>query len=498
MKFSPTSLTIFISYTTAIPFTFDRIDPNETSIVITGRQYTSIDSKKLANFRSATSLCITNSSISSIPESIGKLKGLNHLHICNSPVKRFPMSLCSLKITKCTLESIKSLPSGLFDFKHLQSLELIDMDLKSLPAKIGNLSSLKKLFLTKNKLSELPFEFCLLQNLEQLDISLNDFNRIPIHLFTLKSLMYLDLSKMDLALPIVVRNDFENLKIEFLKFKSSLEALNLSKETLEYLESAVENVSKGLVNLKTLKCLNASERISKEMSLIQSDLLLKEWKENRELNQSDELQQTEEISQSESAISNSENVDSSEELKDESSSGSAYEINLDESEESCQSNKHLFNLESIQDEENMKLEKSTNVNVNDQLQEIKGVTEICQSDQITQSLKNTSNPKRSLKTKDDSKYEFRDILISDNDNIEMLDSEQTGSTQENDLRRFGKESTSDYTIRSEFIQDISKCSGNQKFKTCNSKRSIPKLIFDWISLIKRVLMRKIRSAFGFN
>ncbi|MBS0288563.1 MAG: leucine-rich repeat domain-containing protein [Proteobacteria bacterium] len=101
--------------------------------------------------------CFKNK-LKSLPESLGNCQGLQRL-ICNhNQLEALPESLGNCKTLQeiyCNANKLKSLPESLGKCP-LQVLNCSDNQLKSLPASIGNCQALQQLFCNHNQLEALP------------------------------------------------------------------------------------------------------------------------------------------------------------------------------------------------------------------------------------------------------------------------------------------------------------------------------------------------------
>jgi len=92
-------------------------------------------------------------------------------------------------------ENLTEIPSGVFEFNHLEVLELFDNFITRIPGEIENLKSLRQLDIRNNKLSSLPEEIGELRRLKFLDVSDNELFDLPWEIQYLHSLETLDLSE---------------------------------------------------------------------------------------------------------------------------------------------------------------------------------------------------------------------------------------------------------------------------------------------------------------
>lgn len=168
------------------------------------------------------SLFLSDSSISTFPQEIFKLKNLQSLSIVGSQIQFVPSDIkllnklwqldlssnSCLNLGSC-LESISQIPNlkelilaksklseipqNIGQLSGLEELFLYWNNIEKLPSQIGDLGSLKTLLLGGNQLIELPTEFSNLGDLELLTLDNNRFRNLPaelIHLTKLKSIYF--------------------------------------------------------------------------------------------------------------------------------------------------------------------------------------------------------------------------------------------------------------------------------------------------------------------
>ena len=112
------------------------------------------------------SLVITNCNLDQIPQWVSDLPKLTMLSLSKTNMKELPSHFSQLSTTLEVLcirnSKLKSLPNSLSNFKMLRVLNVDNNDLKELPSHLGDLVSLEVLTLCNNKLRELPLSLGLL------------------------------------------------------------------------------------------------------------------------------------------------------------------------------------------------------------------------------------------------------------------------------------------------------------------------------------------------
>lgn len=178
-------------------------------------------------------LTITQSSISTVPESIGNLFNLQNLYLPDNNLEYLPESiwnLSALKVFNAADNNLKSLPDsfknlsllthiylhrnkfvkfpeGLYSITNVQYLYMFQNEIENISDSIWKLTSLKHLWLDDNKITTLPASFWNLIKLETLSLNWNRLKEIPetfwkLSLLQVFSIMYNPL----INLPDAIRN----------------------------------------------------------------------------------------------------------------------------------------------------------------------------------------------------------------------------------------------------------------------------------------------------
>lgn len=156
-----------------------------------------------------------------------------------SYLKNFP-NLKNLQILFC---DYKIIPDYFNMFQELETLEIYkcyNLDYNDLIFKLSKNRNLKELSLNGDSFSSIPNRLSHLENLEILDMSDNQITMVDEDIFRMNKLNSLDLSKNFIA-------EFDTKGIE-----------NYSISELILISNNLNNIPKGLVNLKGLKTLNLS------------------------------------------------------------------------------------------------------------------------------------------------------------------------------------------------------------------------------------------------
>ncbi|GKT18979.1 type III secretion system effector XopAE [Acidovorax sp. SUPP2522] len=144
-------------------------------------------------------LSLTNTGLTSLPESLGQLGQLRHLKLAtNQEMKRLPASLTSLPnlhTLQLPANSLKELPADLGRMQSLRTLELGNGKYASLPASITDLRHLTHLSVSHSShIRELPENIGDMQGLQTLVLKGNTkLERLPDSVGDLANLQSLDL-----------------------------------------------------------------------------------------------------------------------------------------------------------------------------------------------------------------------------------------------------------------------------------------------------------------
>ena len=232
-----------------------------------------------AMLETRTELNLNLKSITTLPESIGRLTSLQALYLRVTPIIALPESigqLTSLQTLDLWNTRITALPDSIGQLTNLQELDLSDTQITSLPEPIGRLTSLQELNLNRTpitalpesigqlkslqrlnlngtRITALPKSFGQLSNLQKLDLWNSKITVLPEWIGKLPDLRYLDLAGLTLpeipqslsqrGLPFVDDNDFSYDKtgINLHNVTLTKQDISVFLETPELIPSLYEN-----------------------------------------------------------------------------------------------------------------------------------------------------------------------------------------------------------------------------------------------------------------
>ncbi|MCT7956014.1 leucine-rich repeat domain-containing protein [Laspinema palackyanum] len=172
-----------------------------------------------------TSLDLSNTQLSALPQEIGELSNLTELNLSYNYLRDLPQEIGQLSnlinldlwsnqlsalhpeigqlsnLTELGLAGNKltALPQEIGQLSNLTELDLAGNKLTALPPEIGQLSNLTVLYLWRNQLSVLPPEIGQLSNLTVLDLADNQLTALPPEIGQLFNLTELDLADNQLS-----------------------------------------------------------------------------------------------------------------------------------------------------------------------------------------------------------------------------------------------------------------------------------------------------------
>lgn len=182
--------------------------------------------------------------ISSIPDSINKLKKLRYLKLKNNNILEIPEFLFKLpNLVSLNLSGnhIETLPKNIEKLEKLKTIELSSNQIKILPSVLNNLKDLTFLGLDNNVIEIIPDSLGSLIGLKRLYLSFNTIKKIPLSLFNLTSLESLGLSGNKIQ---VIPNEIEIL-------------VNLNE--LYFMGNSIKEIPKSIGDLKKLTKLDFSD-----------------------------------------------------------------------------------------------------------------------------------------------------------------------------------------------------------------------------------------------
>lgn len=146
-------------------------------------------------------LYLRRQGITSLPDSIGNLKKLQHLDLVGNHLESLPISIGNLtELTDLNLinNNLTVLPESINLLSKLKTLNLFGNNLTELPESIGNLVSLETLGLHGNQLLTLPDSIGNLHQLKSINLRNNKLRLIPDTIGQLNALVELNLEGNEL------------------------------------------------------------------------------------------------------------------------------------------------------------------------------------------------------------------------------------------------------------------------------------------------------------
>jgi leucine-rich repeat protein SHOC2 len=144
----------------------------------------------------STSLDLSKSNLTELPESIGELIELTSLDISNNKLTTLPESLynlTNLKELNLSETAIESLSERIGNLALLELLDAGGNSISLLPENIGNLLNLKQLDLRMNELTHIPESYANLTALERLELFFNQISILPDFIKNLRNLEIISL-----------------------------------------------------------------------------------------------------------------------------------------------------------------------------------------------------------------------------------------------------------------------------------------------------------------
>lgn len=187
-----------------------------SSIKLCTKKISSIPFKDIRQLKNLTSLDISHSDLSELPEWIGKLKYLEYLYLNNNKLIHLPEWIGRLKnlnfldvqnnqlveipasIGKLTKlfgflvynNKLSCLPEEIGKLKHLMILDISNNQLTELPDCVGNLTNLSGLIMSNNKIAELPDSITQCIHLILFDLSNNRIKKLPEDIGKISQLLF--------------------------------------------------------------------------------------------------------------------------------------------------------------------------------------------------------------------------------------------------------------------------------------------------------------------
>lgn len=211
-------------------------------------------------------LTIGNTELQEIPD-ISNLQKLKTLNITNSKLSKLHSSIGKLtNLERVSLSSgnLTELPKEIGDVPYLSSLHVSDNKLKALPKELGNCLLLDDIDFSKNVLKSIPDELTRCRKMRSININENELTILPesIGSWTTLSTFYAENNKIT-NIPVgfgemnslyylkLKNNNISTLPSDFMEMKN-INTLDLSNNKL----TALPALNKGWKNLSTLNLSN--------------------------------------------------------------------------------------------------------------------------------------------------------------------------------------------------------------------------------------------------
>ena len=179
---------------TTLPDSITQLQGLQT-LSLGGNQLTAVPDSitQLAGLRE---LRLMNNRLQEVPDSITQLSGLKELDLDGNGLTEVPKSIAklqSLELLDVRNNKLTELPDSVTQLEGLQALFLSDNQLVEIPDSITRLDGLKVLDLSNNQMTALPESIAKLQSLELLAVRNNELTEIPESITQLEKLQHLDL-----------------------------------------------------------------------------------------------------------------------------------------------------------------------------------------------------------------------------------------------------------------------------------------------------------------
>lgn len=190
--------------------------------------------------------------IETLPSCVGQIKSLRHIDISQNGNLNIKKAFETFKqlpnletLNLSSIDNLRVLPKDINEVRNLKSIQLnyfrSKFDFKTSFDRLSYLS-IKSLSLTNNYLDELPSTISKLKELEYIDLSDNHFDSIPKELFELTKLKHIKIQFNN--------NSFTNVSAEITKL-TNLETINFGNNWMQNGQQVIVSLSK-LPNLKDL------------------------------------------------------------------------------------------------------------------------------------------------------------------------------------------------------------------------------------------------------
>ncbi|HEY0076553.1 MAG TPA: COR domain-containing protein [Abditibacteriaceae bacterium] len=212
-------------------------------------------------------LYLSDSRLTTLPESIGQLTDLESLYLSSNQLTELPDSLCQLKQLRglyLAYNHIATLPQEIGQLAKLESLDLSRNALTTCPDSLVQLSQLKSLHLYDNQLTWLPDNIDQLAELVSLFVFRNQLTKLPESLGNLSKLTTLFISDNQLTKLPESFGNLSRLGILYMA-RNLVRSLPESIGQLTYLESLnisanqLANLPESIGHLNRLQDLDLSD-----------------------------------------------------------------------------------------------------------------------------------------------------------------------------------------------------------------------------------------------
>ncbi|HEY1758581.1 MAG TPA: leucine-rich repeat domain-containing protein [Bryobacteraceae bacterium] len=233
-RLGSTSLDLSGSELTEIPEALTQLT-NLQELLLSNNQLKAIP-EALGQLTNLRFLNLTSNQLTAIPEAFAQFTKIEHLNLSNNRLTAIPGALAQLiklRILNLSINRLTSVPEALGQLTSLQILDVSNNQLKAIPEALGRFVLLEHLLLWHNRLTAIPEGLAQLTRLRGLYLNYNRLTSIPEAVARLPNLQFLDLSANRLtAIP------------EALAQLTNLQSLDLKGNQLTAIPEAVAQLIK--------------------------------------------------------------------------------------------------------------------------------------------------------------------------------------------------------------------------------------------------------------